>query len=61
MKATELISSLQSLVNECGDREVEVNGKWNSDIVITPYLFLEIDSVDIFPDSNNFQLLVKNE
>lgn len=60
MKATKLIKSLQSLVNEYGDMEVEVNGKWNTESVITPYSFLEIDSVDIFPDSNNFQLLVKN-
>lgn len=60
MKATELIKQLQSLVNECGDREVEVNGKWNTERAITSCSFLEIDSVDIFTDSNNFQLLVKN-
>lgn len=60
MKASVIIQELQSLIDKHGDREVEVNGKWNSDIVITPYSFFEIDSIDLFPDSNNLQLFVKN-
>lgn len=28
MKASQLISELQALVNEYGDREIEVNGGW---------------------------------
>lgn len=60
MRATVLIKSLQHLVDEYGDRDVEVNGMWNTDCIITPYSFFEINDVDIFSDSNNFQLLIKN-
>lgn len=60
MKASTVIKELQSLIDKHGDREIEVNGKWHSNIVVTPYSFFEIDCIDLFSDSNNLQLLVKN-
>ena len=60
MKAKELIKQLQSLVNDYGDRDVEVNGMYANEIPIHSKSFLEIADIDIFADSSNFQILVNN-
>lgn len=61
MKASELIKNIQSLVDSYGDREIEVNGEFNNDFPINTNTFLEVVRVDLFADSNNYQILVKND
>lgn len=60
MKATELISSLQHLVKEHGDREIEINGEFNNDYPLNTATRLPLTRVDLFEDSANFQILVDN-
>ena len=60
MKASQLISELQDLIKEFGDREIVVNGKYSSFYPITPYSYLEVLSIDLFEDSENYQLIVDN-
>ena len=60
MKASELISELQDLIKEYGDREIEVNGEYNSDYPINTCSRLEISQIDLFEDSANYQLLIDN-
>lgn len=60
MKASELISELQDLIKEYGDREIEVNGEYNSDYPINTCSRLEISQIDFFEDSANYQLLIDN-
>ena len=60
MKASQLISELQNLIKEFGDREVVVNGKYSSFCPLTPYSYLEILSIDLFEESENYQLIVDN-
>lgn len=61
MKANELIQRLQEMVFEFGDREIEINGEYNSDYPLNSKSRLQITRVDIFTDSNNIQILVYNE
>ena len=60
MKASELISELQSLVKEYGDREIEVNGEYKTSYPINTCSRLEITRIDLFEDSANYQLLIDN-
>lgn len=60
MKASEIIKALQSIVDDCGDREVEVNGAYSTPCNIHSTSFLEITDIDIYPDSDNIQVIVKN-
>ena len=60
MKASQLISELQDLIKEFGDREIEVNGEYNSDYPINTCSRLEISRIDLFEDSANYQLLIYN-
>ena len=60
MKATELISSLQQLVKEYGDREIEINGEFNNDYPLNTATRLPLTRIDLFDDSVNFQILVDN-
>lgn len=61
MKASELIKQLQDFVSEYGDREVEVNGEYNTNYPLNTASRLEITRVDIFADSENIQILIENE
>ena len=60
MKASELISELQVLIKEYGDKEIEVNGEYNSSYPINTCSRLEITRIDLFRDSANYQLLIDN-
>lgn len=60
MKASELISELQALIKEYGDKEIEVNGEYNSSYPIGTCSGLEITRIDLFGDSENYQLLIDN-
>lgn len=60
MKASEIIKTLQSFVDLYGDREVEVNGTYSTPCDIHSTSFLEIMDIDIYPDSNSLQIIVKN-
>ena len=60
MKASQLISELQALVNEYGDREIEVNGEWNNDYPLNTCSRLKVNRIDWFEDSDNYQLMVDN-
>ena len=60
MKASELISILQDLIKEYGDREIEVNGERNTNYPINTCSRLEISRVDLFEDSDNYQLMIDN-
>lgn len=60
MKATQFISELQALVNEYGDREIEVNGEWNNGYPLNTCSRLKINRIDWFEDSDNYQLIVDN-
>ena len=60
MKASQVISELQDLVKKYGDREIRVNGLWDSDIPLTHHSRLEIEEIDLFEDSANFQLIINN-
>ena len=60
MKASQLISELQALVNEYGDREIEVNGEWNNNYPLNTCSRLEISQINLFEDSDNYQLMVDN-
>ena len=60
MKASQLISELQALVNEYGDREIEVNGEWNNNYSLNTCSRLEVNRIDLFEDSDNYQLMLDN-
>ena len=60
MKASQLISELQALVNEYGDREIEVNGEWNNNYPLNTCSRLKVNRIDWFEDSDNYQLMVDN-
>ena len=60
MKASQLISELQDLIKEFGDREIVINGKYQNFYPLTSYSYLEILSIDLFEDSENYQLMVDN-
>lgn len=60
MKASELISALQDFIKEYGDREIEVNGEYNSNYPINTCSRLEISRIELFEDSANYQLLIDN-
>ena len=60
MKASQLISELQALVNEYGDREIEVNGEWNNGYPLNTCSRLRIARINLFDDSDNYQLMVDN-
>lgn len=61
MKASQLISELQALVNEYGDREIEVNGECNNNYPLNTCSRLEISRIDLFEDSANYQLMIYND
>lgn len=61
MKASELIQRLQDMVFELGDREIEINGEYNSDYPLNTQSRLQITRVDIFADSKNIQIMIDNE
>lgn len=61
MKANELIQRLQEMVFEFGDREIEINGEYNSDYPLNTNSKLQITRLDIFADSKNIQIMVDNE
>lgn len=61
MKATELIQQLQEMVFEFGDRQIEINGEYNSDYPLNTQSRLQITRVDVFEDSENIQIMVDNE
>lgn len=60
MKASEIINTLQSIVDNYGDREVEVSGEYNAPFNIDSTSFLEIENIDIYQDSDSVQIIVKN-
>ena len=60
MKVSQLISELQDLIKEFGDREIVINGKYQSFYPLTPYSYLEVLSIDLFEESENYQLIVDN-
>lgn len=60
MKASQLIYELQALINEYGDREIEVNGEYNNDYPLNTCSRLEIARIDLFKDSENYQLIIDN-
>ena len=60
MKASELIKQLQELVSTFGDREIEVNGEYNSDYALNTASRLQVTRVDVFIDSDNIQIMVDN-
>lgn len=60
MTASQLISELQDLVKEFGDREIEVNGECDSCCPINTCSRLEITQIELFDDSSNFQLIIDN-
>lgn len=60
MKASQLISELQALVNEYGDREIEVNGEYNNSYPLNTCSRLNINRIDLFEDSDNYQLMADN-
>ena len=60
MKTSKLISELQALVNEYGDREIEVNGEYNNHYPLNTCSRLEISRIDLFDDSENYQLMIYN-
>ena len=60
MTASQLISELQNLIKEYGDREIEVNGEYNGRYPICICSRLEISRIELFEDSVNFQLLIDN-
>lgn len=60
MKASEIIKTLQSIVDDYGDREVEVSGEYSAPFNIDSTSFLEIEDIDIYPDSDGIQIIVKN-
>ena len=61
MKATELIQQLQKVVFEFGDKQIEINGEYNSDCSLNTQSRLQITRVDVFEDSENIQIMVDNE
>lgn len=61
MKATELIQQLQETVFEFGDRQIEINGEYNSDYPLNTQSRLQITRVNVFSDSENIQIMVDNE
>lgn len=61
MKANELIQRLQEMVFEFGDREIEINGEYNSDYPLNTQSRLQITRVNVFSDSENIQIMVDNE
>ena len=61
MKANELIQQLQEMVFEFGDRQIEINGEYNSDYPLNTQSRLQITRVDVFEDSENIQIMVDNE
>jgi hypothetical protein len=61
MKANELIQQLREMVFEFGDRNIEINGEYNSDYPLNTKSRLQITRVDIFVDSENIQIMVDNE
>ena len=60
MKASRLISALQALVNEYGDREIVVNGEWNNCYPLNTCSRLKINRIDWFENSDNYKLMVDN-
>ena len=60
MKASELISALQDLIKEYGDREIEVNGEYNNSYPINTCSRLKVSRIDLFEDSENYQLMIDN-
>lgn len=60
MKASQLISELQALVNEYGDREIEVNGEYNNHYPLNTCSRLKVSRIDLFEDSENYQLMIDN-
>ena len=61
MKANELIQQLREVVFEFGDRNIEINGEYNSDYPLNTQSRLQITRVDVFEDSENIQIMVDNE
>ena len=61
MKAKELIQQLREVVFEFGDRNIEINGEYNSDYPLNTQSRLQITRVDVFEDSENIQIMVDNE
>jgi len=61
MKVSELIQQLQKVVFEFGDRNIEINGEYNSDYPLNTQSRLQITRVDVFEDSENIQIMVDNE
>ena len=60
MTASQLISELQELVKEYGDREIEVNGEYNNNYPINTCSRLEVSRIELFEDSVNYQLIIDN-
>lgn len=60
MTATQLIQQLQQLVQNHGDREIEVNGEYNNDSRIDTASRLPVTRADMFSDSDNFQIMIDN-
>ena len=61
MKVNELIQQLREVVFEFGDRNIEINGEYNSDYPLNTQSRLQITRVDVFEDSENIQIMVDNE
>ena len=61
MTAKELIQQLQEIVSEFGDRQIEINGEYNSGYPLSTQSRLQITRADVFVDSENIQILVNNE
>lgn len=60
MKASEIISNLNELIKEHGDREIEVNGEYNNDYPVNTASRLSVSRIDLFADSDNFQIIIDN-
>lgn len=60
MKATELISILQQLVKEYGDREIKISGEWHCNYTLNSLTKIPLTRVDLFDDSSAIQILVDN-
>lgn len=60
MKATELVATIQRLVEQYGDREIEISGEWHCNYTLNSLTKIPLTRVDLFDDSSAIQILVDN-
>lgn len=61
MKASEIITRLQALVNEHGDKSVVVSGAYSNGCQIDTETLLPVIEANIFSDSECFQIIADNQ